>query len=124
VHQQAALLERQPQVLAAPAHFADMLADDRLGRAAERPAQRLADADGRDARTADALGKAQPGDFDFRQLGHRQRRRATLSGRSGGRFFAESGNYHDRLRSHLRTRRAPLAHRALQKPAPLESSFA
>jgi len=41
VHEQAALLERQPEVLAAPLDPADGLADESLRRDAERPAQRL-----------------------------------------------------------------------------------
>ena len=73
VHQQAAAIERQPQVLAAPAHLADASPDERLVAHAERPAQRLADANGGDARAADALGKAEPRDLDFGQFGHGRR---------------------------------------------------
>ncbi|MCY1311173.1 hypothetical protein D9M70_614510 [compost metagenome] len=65
VQQQQPAVQVDQQVLAAAAHFAHAAPDQRLRRHHQRPAQRLADAHGLDARAGNAVGKAAPGDFDF-----------------------------------------------------------
>jgi hypothetical protein len=66
VQQQPAVVERQPEVFAAAGHRADRLAGQTLRLASQRPAQRLAQPHRLHAGAADALGKTQAGDFNFR----------------------------------------------------------
>ena len=81
MHEQAAPVERQPQVFAASSDRPDLLRDDLARLDAERPAQRFAEAHGSHFCTVDALGKAEPSDLDLGKFGH-------------------AGNYPERAESH------------------------
>ncbi len=70
VDQQQALIEVEQQIFAAPTHLQHLAPLQRRRRYAQGPAQGLAHGGGLDAGAGDAVGKAQPGDFDFGQFRH------------------------------------------------------
>jgi hypothetical protein len=80
VHQQQARgCEVDQQVLAAPPHATDGASTQGFARAAQRPAQRFAQAGGLNAGAGDTAGKTQPGDLDFGQFRHAQSDWAALT---------------------------------------------
>jgi hypothetical protein len=70
--QHARGLKVDQQVLATPTHTGDRASGQVLAGAAQRPAQRLAQAGGLDTGTGDTAGKTQSGDLDFGQFRHAQ----------------------------------------------------
>ncbi|MNZ93574.1 hypothetical protein D3C78_1126490 [compost metagenome] len=70
VQQQQAFAQVHQQVLAAAAHRQNLAPHQRGGRQTQRPAQRLAQASGQNARTRDGGRQRTARDFDFREFGH------------------------------------------------------